>query len=245
MTTNFVGHPTIRLKTVDSTNKYAANFMSLSEWTEGTAILSEHQTEGRGRNNKNWNSSAGENLLMSLMLKPHFLLAHEAFQLSMAMALAVCSTVSSFGIDQVSVKWPNDIFVGDKKIAGILIENQVRGQIVVSSIVGIGLNVNQIEGFDNRATSFKTVLGNDLSVDVVFDKLCVELEKQYQTLRSNPSALLKAYNDELFAKGSPRVYVFNELQNAVLIGVERNGLARFSTSNGEKRCDIDSVKWVW
>jgi hypothetical protein len=88
-------------------------------------------------------------------------------------------------------------------------------------------------------------LGNDLSLEVVFDKLCLELEKHYQTLRSNPSAIFKAYNDELFAKGSPRVYVFNELQNAVLIGVERNGLARFSTSAGEKRYDIDSVRWVW
>ncbi|MBI1267438.1 MAG: biotin--[acetyl-CoA-carboxylase] ligase [Cryomorphaceae bacterium] len=245
MTTNFVGQPTIRLKTVDSTNKYAANFMSLSEWSEGTAILSEHQTEGRGRKDKNWNSSAGENLLMSLMLKPNFLLAHEVFQLSMAMALAVGATVSSFGIDQVSVKWPNDIYVESKKIAGILIENQVRGQIVVSSIVGIGLNVNQINGLDDRATSFKKVLGNDLSVNVVFDQLCLELEKQYQTLRSNPLAILEDYNEGLYAKGIPRAYVFNEIQNAVLIGVERNGFARFSTSEGEKHYDIDSVRWVW
>lgn len=245
MTTHFVGHPTIRLKTVDSTNKYAANYMSLSEWSEGTVILSEHQTQGKGRNNKNWNSAEGENLLMSLMLKPHFLLAHEAFQLSMAMALAVCSTVSSFGVKNVSVKWPNDVYVGEKKIAGILIENQIRGKFVQSSIIGIGMNVNQKDGLEERATSINSELNSNLAIEGVFERICLELEKQYLVLRSNADVIVETYNNELFAKGIPRVYLFNELQNAVLLSVERNGLARFSSTEGEKKYDIDAVKWIW
>lgn len=245
MKTNFVGVPTIRLKTVDSTNKYAANFLSVSEWSEGTVILSEHQTQGRGRNNKNWNSTPGENLLISLLLKPNFIIPYEAFQLSMAMALAVTSTVSSFGIGNVSVKWPNDVFIGDKKVAGILIENQVRGQILQSSIVGIGLNINQIEGLDSRGTSMNKILGQHLDIEEVFGNLCLEAEKHYLLLRSDSERILQMYNDCLFAKGIPRSYLFSELKNAVLKGVERNGLAHFSSIDGELRCDIDAVKWIW
>ncbi|MDE7334766.1 MAG: biotin--[acetyl-CoA-carboxylase] ligase [Muribaculaceae bacterium] len=111
----------------------------------GFALMAREQTAGRGQRGNSWEAEAGKNITLSLILRPVELPAARQFELSEAVALAVADTVESLGIDRVSVKWPNDIYVGDRKIAGILIENALGGTYISRSIVGIGLNVNQRE----------------------------------------------------------------------------------------------------
>lgn len=107
--------------------------------------MAREQTAGRGQRGNSWEAEPGKNITLSLILRPEQLPAMRQFELSEAVALAVADTVESLGIGHVAVKWPNDIYVGDRKIAGILIENTLSGNLISRSIVGIGLNVNQRE----------------------------------------------------------------------------------------------------
>ena len=115
-----------------------------TEVAEGTVVLAKEQTSGRGQVNNTWESSYGDNLLMSIVLYPEFLHAGNQFLLSKFVSLAIVDFLSYY-LENVTIKWPNDIYVGNKKIAGVLIENSLRGAFISSSVVGIGLNVNQTE----------------------------------------------------------------------------------------------------
>lgn len=133
----------IRLDSVDSTSSYMAR--SLADAPEGTVVTTREQSAGRGQRGNTWESAPGLNVTMSLMLRPAGLPARRQFVISQAVALAVVGTIDPLlpaGMT-ASVKWPNDIYVGDRKIAGILIENVLDGNGVARSIVGLGLNVNQ------------------------------------------------------------------------------------------------------
>lgn len=111
----------------------------------GYALMALTQTAGRGQRGNSWEAEPGKNITLSLMLRPHDLAANRQFEVSEAVALGVADLVVGLGIDNVRVKWPNDIYVGNGKIAGILIENSLCGAGIARSIAGIGLNVNQTE----------------------------------------------------------------------------------------------------
>lgn len=140
-----LGKPLIHLQTVDSTNNYALTLAKLPDTAEGTVILADFQTGGRGQGRNRWQSEAGMNLLFSLILRPVSVQAHRQFYLSMAVATGITGILQRTGIP-AQVKWPNDILVHGRKIAGILIENTVMGPHLFTSVIGIGLNVNQ-DGF--------------------------------------------------------------------------------------------------
>jgi len=108
----------------------------------GTVIVAERQSAGRGQRGNSWTSPAGENLTFSVVLEPEFLKANMQFYISKITALALAGAIASLGL-RSSIKWPNDIYIGDKKTAGILIENDIMGRNMARSIIGIGLNVNQ------------------------------------------------------------------------------------------------------
>jgi len=132
----------LQLQSVDSTNTYAAALLRKSDVIEGTVILAGHQTQGRGLGNNNWVSDMGNNLLFSIILRPDFLLAERQFYLSMCASIAIVDYIGSIG-KHTLIKWPNDILLNGKKVAGILIENTILGQYLTTSVIGIGLNVNQ------------------------------------------------------------------------------------------------------
>ena len=113
------------------------------ESRHGEALLALTQTAGRGQRGNTWESEPHKNITMSVMLRPTDLPAIRQFEISQAVALAVVDLLERLMIKDVKVKWPNDVYVGDKKICGILIENSLNGAMISRSIVGIGLNVNQ------------------------------------------------------------------------------------------------------
>lgn len=142
MTAPGIGEPLIRLHSVNSTNVYLTELASKGEAPEGTVILADHQTHGKGQGGNGWHSDTGKNLLFSLMINPTFLMAERQFYLSMSISNGLAAFIESVA-RPVAVKWPNDILLNTKKTAGILIENIVAGSFLKSSIIGIGLNVNQ------------------------------------------------------------------------------------------------------
>ncbi|MDR0332184.1 MAG: biotin--[acetyl-CoA-carboxylase] ligase [Dysgonamonadaceae bacterium] len=132
----------IRLDEIDSTNNYLKQLVREQLLAEGTVVIAEFQTGGRGQQGNSWFSSKGDNLLFSLLLCPKKLPANEMFFISCIASLAIERTLSGF-IDNVRIKWPNDIYWNDKKIGGILIENNLQEESVKSSVIGIGLNINE------------------------------------------------------------------------------------------------------
>lgn len=145
----------IKLKEVDSTNSYLKNLVHDQNPEEGSMVIAEFQSDGRGQMGNGWDSEAGKNLLLSLLIYPANLLANEQFIISRIASLAVKNCLDQF-VDDIRIKWPNDIYWKDKKIAGMLIENDVQGKYIQNSVIGIGININQ--------QSFPAELPNPISL---------------------------------------------------------------------------------
>ena len=133
----------IHIDETDSTNRWL-----VANRTEGQSpcvVVSDYQTAGRGCGTNKWESERGKNLLFSMLIHPTEIAINKQFMVSMAVANSIAAVVAKYVEKRtVSVKWPNDIYVGDKKVCGILIENRLQGGVIKDSIIGVGLNVNQL-----------------------------------------------------------------------------------------------------
>jgi len=179
----FIGKNTIHLDSVDSTNNYAK---SQAAWEDGTVIITKEQAKGRGQQGNFWESEAGRNLTFSIVLKPAFIPPEEQFYLSKAISLGVADFLS-VSLHNVTIKWPNDIYVDDSKIAGILIEQSITGNIISQSIVGIGLNVNQTIFRSNapNPTSMKLRAARQFDLQESLAHLCTYIENRYLQLQTD------------------------------------------------------------
>ena len=169
--------------TLPGTNDYLRQLCHSGNVKEGLVIRALNQTQGRGQFDREWFSEPGKNLTLSLLLEPKGIQLKEVFMLSKAMALAVYHTVAKLTHQPCSIKWPNDILCGDHKIAGILIENIIQGDEIKQSIVGIGLNVNQIHfATDNHPVSLQSITGQAFDTDAVQEVLLQYIQKFYLEL---------------------------------------------------------------
>ena len=140
----------IHIDETDSTNRWLkehrdSSLVSLSDVAKepSLCVVADYQTAGKGCGTNSWESERGKNLTFSVMLHPVEIPASGQFRISEAVSVALCTTLETYIYNKVEIKWPNDIYVGDQKICGILIENRLQGTTIMDSIVGIGLNVNQ------------------------------------------------------------------------------------------------------
>ncbi len=198
--TLFIGKVLHRLSSVPSTNSYAFDLLSKSKPSEGTVISADEQVAGRGQFGSSWESAAGENSTVSIILYPSFLLARKQFELNKAISLAVKDLVSSYMRTTVQIKWPNDIYIKDKKVAGILIQNTLSGHKILASIVGIGINVRQ-ESFSEaipNATSFYLQKQQGYDLDEILARLCEFVEKRYLQLKKGDPTIDKNYLNSLY-----------------------------------------------
>jgi BirA family transcriptional regulator, biotin operon repressor / biotin---[acetyl-CoA-carboxylase] ligase len=187
LNTLFVGKNFVELPAVDSTNTFALDLLA-SRPADGTVVYTAHQYAGRGQQGSAWLGAPGENIALSVILYPRFIQAMQAFSLSKVVALAVRDTVQHFLPEAlVEVKWPNDILLRRRKVAGILLENQLQGNVLASAVVGIGLNVNQTDfsqGAYGMPTSLQAEAGRPFALDQVRDELLARLERRYLALRA-------------------------------------------------------------
>lgn len=203
-----IGDTVLRLASVDSTNNYAAKGVAEGRFGHGTVILALEQTQGRGQWNREWLTAPGLDLAMSVVLLPEKLPAMAQFALAKAAALAVHGVVAELlanagkNAAEVRIKWPNDILVDRSKVAGILIENELQGSWVASSVVGIGLNVDS-RGMESgmAATSLRQETGRAMGLDPVLNKLCSTLETWWQKVAVEDETISTAYAGHLWAKG--------------------------------------------
>ena len=204
MTTLFIGQNKIFLPETESTNSYAIDLLKKVNTTEGTVVFTDNQKAGRGQRGNSWISESSMNITLSVILKPTFLSVKNAFYLSKITALALHDVLTEMiGGSQfdIKIKWPNDIVVNKEKVAGILIENSFKEDIILWTVIGIGLNVNQVnfEGL-NDVTSLKRISGQDIETGKVMNSILKYIEKWYLKLRSEKfDEIDLQYLEKLFA----------------------------------------------
>lgn len=247
----FIGRNRIELDETESTNLFLSAMLSGQELPEGTVVVAHAQTAGRGQRGTQWNSQPGRNLTVSYFLRPAFLAAGRQFGLSEAVSLAVADTVKELvpGMkDEVAVKWPNDIYIGQKKVAGILIENSVAAGHLSHSIVGIGLNVNQARFPDDlpHAISLFQLTGIPLDTGRVLDVLSEKLEVRYLQLQSRPEQQHEDYLTHLFRRNIWTNYrIKGEVHQACLTGVSEEGFLLLTNREGrESRYDLKEIEFI-
>jgi BirA family biotin operon repressor/biotin-[acetyl-CoA-carboxylase] ligase len=234
MNTLFVGQHLVELNSVDSTNNYSTELLRAGLAYEGTAVWSHEQTQGRGQRGNPWLSETGKNLTTSIILFPTFITADRQFEITMCAALSVLDTVEHFTGLKGNVKWPNDVYLENKKCAGILIENTLSGKNISTSIIGIGLNVNQQEFHGLNACSISQYT-SELEIKSVLKVLCENVEKNYLMLRQNPVSLKNNYLEKLFRKNVMGPYKFDgEVILAKITGVAETGKLKLFTEDGEE-----------
>ena len=221
----------IHLTTVDSTNRYIRD-EAVALWeNRGTGdfavVTAGHQTAGRGQRGNAWNSNAGENLLFSLLVRPgETLEVSRQFLLSQAVALSIHDAMKCYGVD-TRLKWANDIYAGNRKLAGILLELDYSGAFVEQAIIGIGLNVNQ-ENFppmDRKPVSMKMLREHDFILDDVLATILDLFEHYYTELRfGNRDAIAAEYKAQLFGIDMKNSFIDkNGHFDAVIQDVESDG----------------------
>lgn len=192
----------IKLDETSSTNTELKLLQKQSPLPEGSVVMTDFQTSGRGQAGNSWYSGRGKNLLLSFLLYPHSVKARDQFIISRIVSLAI-KRVLDRHLEHVTIKWPNDIYWNDKKIAGILIENSLTGQHIDHTIVGIGLNVNEDE-FPKQLPnpiSMKQVVGTELSRDLLFADLRNDLFELYQSLGRGETELIeREYMQHLYRR---------------------------------------------
>ncbi len=207
--TLFIGHTVSKLEKVDSTNQFLRQLIAEGDVAEGFVIDALEQYAGRGQRGASWYSEPGANLTLSIALRPVFLIASDQFWISKAVALGVAGFVSTVllteykGSCKVEIKWPNDILVNGRKIAGILIENILENSRIRYSIAGIGLNINQ-KRFDPalpNPLSLALLTGNEYDLNSCMEGLCISIEKYYLMVRNSTFKEVDAlYHQILYRK---------------------------------------------
>lgn len=218
-----------------STNSLMLDLTSKSPLPEGTVVITSNQYAGRGQRGNTWQAAAGMNLTFTALLRPTFLSVKHQFTLTMAASLAVFDYLESKGLAEVKIKWPNDILVGKKKICGMLIENSIQGDTINQSIVGIGLNINQVEFPVATATSLALLSQARFELNEQWNLLLEKLEKRYLQLRAGRQNELKhEYLKNLLG--------IHHLQKFISNGEEFEGTIKTVTDLGELIVDVSGVK---
>ena len=199
----------IRLDSVNSTNNYTATLIN-GNAAEGTVVITHEQTAGRGQRGNLWISEPGKNLTCTYLLRHKFLRISDKFILNKAIALAAAKAIQQFiPSNDVHIKWPNDIFLQNKKVAGILVETSMQGGHIVSCLAGIGINVNQqqFQAESGNPISICEVLEKELKLDDVLNALSENLEVLYLQLKAGKFENIDlSYNNLLWKKGETHTF---------------------------------------
>ena len=195
-------------ESLQSTNSSASLSLKEKELPEGTVIFTDFQTAGKGQQGKRWESEKGKNLLFSVILYPSSVSPDNQFLISMIISLGICDFLREL-VPEVKIKWPNDIYVNNDKIAGILIENSIIGDTIESSITGIGININQ-EKFSPdipNPVSLKIITGKDTDTGTALENLLNYLDNRYKQLLYGDRGLIRdEYASMLYQAGEWHTY---------------------------------------
>lgn len=215
-----IGSNTIYREKVSSTNVLAAEMLNTSSLPEGSVIYAGEQSNGKGQRGRNWHGEAGKNLTMSIILYPHFLEADRQFMLSKVISLGIAELLDPYS-GAISIKWPNDIYHKDDKIAGILIENAIEGNRINHCIAGCGININQLHFPPEipNPVSLNIINRHEYDISVLLEDFCRICDKWYKRLKYG-------YEDEINEQYRQRLYRLNRLSGYMLKGRKTRAMIR-------------------
>ena len=198
----------IKLDAIDSTNDFLKKLNQKQDVENFTVITAKEQTKGKGQMGSTWSTEANKNLTTSILIKNSIPAIDAIFDLNIVVAVSIIEALNYQNINLLHIKWPNDIMAENKKIAGILIENSIKENGKIDSIIGIGMNVNQTD-FQNlpKASSLKNIMNTDFDLDEILESIVIQIEKNMESLKNNTiDALWKKYDEYLFKKGKPTLF---------------------------------------
>jgi BirA family biotin operon repressor/biotin-[acetyl-CoA-carboxylase] ligase len=195
----------IKLDAIDSTNDFLKRLSGEQILENFTVVTAENQTNGKGQMGAKWDSETGKNLMCSVLINKLLTDISEIFDLNVAVALSIITALEKNNIPNLTIKWPNDIMSDNKKVAGILIENTIKNNGEINSIIGVGLNVNQ-QNFDElpKASSLAVIMKKEFDQELILNQF-IECLKLNCDLLNNKlvSQLWENYNNKLFKLGTP------------------------------------------
>lgn len=223
------------LETADSTNEVLREMIRKEKFPEGFVVHTDFQTAGKGQIGNSWESESGKNILFSLVLFPQKIRPDQQFLISQLVSLGIKNTLDEF-TDGITVKWPNDIYWNNKKIAGILIENSLQGKQIKFTVVGVGLNVNQTEFVASapNPVSLRQIIGKRIERIPLLEKMCWNI--MYLYLNLDVEKLQTEYSAMLFRKDGFHTFKADgELFEAKIFAVYPDGRLELETADGEYR----------
>ena len=236
-----------KIDAIDSTNLALKRKYHKGSVSHGDTLWALYQFEGKGQRASQWISDPNKNLTFSIFLSQKKLALPSVFVLNCWVALAVKNALTSFGIPNVSIKWPNDILSEDMKICGLLIENLYRGEQLEASIVGIGLNVNQINfGELVKASSMRLSSGRAFDLEEVLHQILNQLT-HFLVTNTSVSVSFEAFNKALFGFGEKRTFLENgQTFQATVEGVNHQGDLVLKTADHQLRYfQHKTIGWVY
>ncbi|WP_040248627.1 biotin--[acetyl-CoA-carboxylase] ligase [Psychroserpens mesophilus] len=226
----------IKLNAIDSTNSFLRQLSAEESVDDFTVVVANYQTDGRGQMGTQWQSQNEKNLMFSVFKDIKGLDVRSHFSLSMAVSIAVFEALKVFQINSLKIKWPNDILSEQKKICGILIENVIKQNKLQSSIIGVGLNVNQTHFNDlPNATSMRSVSGEKFDREYVLQEILKQLTYYFSLVNSKSYHILKnAYETNLFRKDKPSTFkdTNGNLFSGYIKGVSSSGHLKVLVEDG-------------
>ena len=234
-----------KIDIVDSTHYYALNLRDNKEFKEGLVISTSFQTNGKGQRGSSWDSQKGKNILFSVVFQLNISIKKQ-FDISKLISLSLIRLLSNLNIE-AKIKWPNDILVKNKKIAGILINNIISKDIITHSVIGIGLNVNQhvFNEYIIKATSIFAETGLKNNIEDIQDKLLKEIKSKITNYRQGKNI----FNEYLyFLYSIDKVSCFesdSQKFNGIIRGVEDSGLLIVEKEHEIRNFDIKEIKMLF
>ena len=231
------------LPSCHSTNEITANLLA-QDLEEGAIIITDNQEAGRGQRGNYWESAPFMNLTFSLVLKPAFLPLKNQFQLTQIISLSLTQMLQSLIPNVVKIKWPNDIYVGNAKIGGILIQNTLRGSEIEYSIVGIGLNINQVHFETPNATSLRKLTLRDFNLNEVLNDIVRFISENYFMLKNeNKNDFDGEYKELLYGLNEVLKFESDEKFAGKIIGTDPLGRLLIESAKGVKCFQNQEVKF--
>lgn len=246
-----IGIQIIRLQSVASTNDFLQEEIKKGVvLKEGTVVVTSNQLDGKGLENNKWESAPGLNLLLSVYLESGFIESQHQFVLNKMVSLSVFDFINSLTPNTSNkIKWPNDVYINNGKVSGVLIKNTISGKDILHSIVGIGININQVN-FESDAPnpiSLKQILKTELNLDSCLDSLMFYLNKRYLQLKNGDFQKIDIdYLQSLYRYRELHIFHINNRKlKARIIGLGEFGRLQLMTEdNATIECDMKEVKFI-
>ncbi len=236
------------MEVMESTNETLWEFSSKVNLSDFHTISTDFQTKGKGQDTNVWESEANKNILTSSVVFPEFLEAIDAFQISRWVSLSIIDYLESKGLKQLRIKWPNDIYVGKKKIAGILIQNAIAGNRLSKSMFGVGLNINQEVFMSDAPNPVSLVQLKPAEYEPLEELhyLISTLMKKYRLLQKKPAKLISEYHQLLYQRDEFCTYkVAKGIITGKIIGVDEYGRLLLAKQGQEAQAyDLKEVKFL-